>query len=154
MHAYADRCVWAILGRIETNRDLRASGASSVSSSMRLRTRTWLRRLVIPHMRSDSASIAAVDSTSTAQIQRRRLAPEIFQPSWGESTSTSQTLRPLPEPDASDLALCLYSALSHCLLRLPISQRRSYASRGTFITTVRPIGRLQRPFRLDRESRH
>ena len=70
MHAYADRCVWAVLEKKLT--DLRASGASSVSL------------LDAPvhgcvHMRSDSAALPRVDSTS----RRRKYnghgwRPEIF----------------------------------------------------------------------------
>src|SRR5271154_3004522 len=46
MHAYADRCVWAVLEKKLT--DLRASGASSVRLlDAGCGPGTWLRRLVI-----------------------------------------------------------------------------------------------------------
>ena len=77
MHAYADRCVWAVLEKKVT--DLRAS-AKLIRSSMRVADPVpgyagWS----YTHMRSDSAALPRADSTS----HRRKYTgpgwrPEIF----------------------------------------------------------------------------
>ena len=86
MHAYADRCVWAVLEKKLT--DLRASGASSVRFlDAGCGPGTWLRRLVIrAHALGFSSITARGFDIAQAQIQRARLAARnSFQPSWGES---------------------------------------------------------------------
>src|SRR6202047_5291880 len=74
MHAYADRCVWAVLESKLT--DLRASGASSVRLlDAGCGPGTWLRRLVIPaHARGFSSISARGFDIAEAQLQRARLA--------------------------------------------------------------------------------
>src|SRR5580693_4827324 len=74
MHAYADRCVWAVLEKKLT--DLRASGASSVRFlDAGCGPGTWLRRLVIrAHALGFSGITARGFDIAQAQIQRARLA--------------------------------------------------------------------------------
>ena len=74
MHAYADRCVWAVLERKLT--DLRAFGASSVRLlDAGCGPGTWLRRLVIrAHALGFSRITARGFDIAQVQIQRARLA--------------------------------------------------------------------------------
>src|SRR6202048_4102763 len=74
MHAYADRCVWAVLEKKLT--DLRASGANSVRLlDAGCGPGTWLRRLVIcAHALGFSSMAARGFDIAQAQIQRARFA--------------------------------------------------------------------------------
>jgi len=145
MHAYADRCVWAVLEKKLT--DLRASGASSVRLlDAGCGPGTWLRRLVIrAHALGFSSITARGFDIAQAQIQRARSAarnPSSL-PGVNLTFDVADLADRLPEPDASvDLTLCLYSALSHLpVTRLPeISQEMARVTSGYCITTVRPIG--------------
>ena len=78
MHAYADRCVWAVLEKKLT--DLRASGASSVRLlDAGCGPGTWLSRLVIrAHALGFSSITARGFDIAHAQIQRARLAARIL----------------------------------------------------------------------------
>src|SRR3984893_12775305 len=145
MHAYADRCVWAVLEKKLT--DLRASGASSIRPlDAGCGPGTWLRRLVIrAHALGFSSITARGFDIAQAQIQRARLAarnPSSL-PGVNLAFDVADLADRLPEPDASvDLTLCLYSALSHLpVTRLPeILKEMARITSGHFITTVRPIG--------------
>ena len=145
MHAYADRCVWAVLEKKLT--DLQASGASSVRLlDAGCGPGTWLRRLVIrAHALGFSGITARGFDIAQAQIQRARLAarnPSSL-PGVNLTFDVADLADRLPEPDASvDLTLCLYSALSHLpVTRLPeISKEMARVTSGYCITTVRPIG--------------
>ena len=145
MHAYADRCVWAVLEKKLT--DLRASGASSVRLlDAGCGPGTWLRRLVIrAHALGFGTITARGFDIAQAQIQRARLAarnPSSL-PGVNLTFDVADLADRLPEPDASvDLTLCLYSALSHLpVTRLPeISKEMARVTSGYCITTVRPIG--------------
>jgi SAM-dependent methyltransferase len=145
MHAYADRCVWAVLETKLT--DLRASGASSVRLlDAGCGPGTWLRRLVMrAHALGFSSITARGFDIAQAQIQRARLAARNLSslPGVDLTFDVADLTDRLPEPDASvDLTLCLYSALSHLpVARLPdISKEIARVTSGYFITTVRPIG--------------
>ena len=145
MHAYADRCVWAVLEKKLT--DLRAAGASSVRLlDAGCGPGTWLRRLVIrAHALGFSSITARGFDIAQAQIQRARLAARNLSslPGVNLTFDVADLTDRLPEPDASvDLALCLYSALSHLpVARLTdISKEIARVTSGYFITTVRPIG--------------
>src|SRR5882672_10734724 len=145
MHAYADRCVWALLEKKLT--DLRASGASSVRLlDAGCGPGTWLRRLVIrAHALGFSSITARGFDIAQAQIQRARLAARNLSslPGVNLTFDVADLADRLPEADASvDLTLCLYSALSHLpVARLPdISKEIVRVTSGYFITTVRPIG--------------
>ena len=145
MHAYADRCVWAVLEQKLT--DLRASGASSVRLlDAGCGPGTWLRRLVIrAHALGFSSITARGFDIAQAQIQRARLAARNPSSLPGVSLTfdVADLADRLPEPDASvDLTLCLYSALSHLPVAcLPvISKEMARVTSGYCITTVRPIG--------------
>ena len=145
MHAYADRCVWAVLEKKLT--DLRASGASSVRLlDAGCGPGTWLRRLVIrAHALGFSGITARGFDIAQAQIQRAQLATRNLSslPGVNLTFDVADLADRLPEADASvDLTLCLYSALSHLpVARLPdISKEIARVTLGYFITTVRPIG--------------
>ncbi|MGO8912644.1 MAG: class I SAM-dependent methyltransferase [Bradyrhizobium sp.] len=145
MHAYADRCVWAVLEKKLT--DLRASGATSVRLlDAGCGPGTWLRRLIIRANALGFSNITARGfDIAQAQIQRARLAARKLSsfPGVNFTFDVADLTDRLPEPDASvDLALCLYSALSHLpVARLPdISKEIARVTSGYFITTVRPIG--------------
>ena len=145
MHAYADRCVWAVLEKKLT--DLRASGANSVRLlDAGCGPGTWLRRLVIrAHALGFSGITARGFDIAQAQIQRARLATQNLSslPGVNLTFDVADLADRLPEADASvDLTLCLYSALSHLpVARLPdISKEIIRVTSGYFITTVRPIG--------------
>jgi SAM-dependent methyltransferase len=145
MHAYADRCVWAVLEKKLT--DLRASGASSVRFlDAGCGPGTWLSRLVIrAHALGFSSITARGFDIAQAQIQRARLATRNLSslPGVNLTFEVADLAERLPEADASvDLTLCLYSALSHLpVARLPdISKEIVRVTSGYFITTVRPIG--------------
>src|SRR3979411_1207482 len=145
MHAYADRCVWAVLEKKLT--DLRAAGASSVRLlDAGCGPGTWLRRLVIrAHALGFSSITARGFDIAQAQIQRARLAarnPSSL-PGVNLTFDVADLADRLPEPDASvDLTLCLYSALSHLpVARLPeISKEMARVTSGYCITTLRPSG--------------
>ncbi|SHL65079.1 class I SAM-dependent methyltransferase [Bradyrhizobium lablabi] len=145
MHAYADRCVWAVLEKKLT--DLRASGASSIRLlDAGCGPGTWLRRLVIrAHALGFSSITARGFDIAGAQIQWARLAagnPSSL-PGVNLTFDVADLADRLPELDASvDLTLCLYSALSHLPVAcLPeISKEMARVTSGYCITTVRPIG--------------
>src|ERR1700737_943403 len=145
IHAYADRCVWALLEKKLV--DLRASGANSVSFlDAGCGPGTWLRRLVIRARALGFSSITARGfDIAQAQIKRARLAARNLSslPGVNLTFDVADLTDRLPEPDYSvDLTLCLYSALSHLpVARLPdISKEIVRVTSGYFITTVRPIG--------------
>ena len=145
MHAYADRCVWAVLETKLT--DLRASGASSVRFlDAGCGPGTWLRRLVVRARALGFNSITARGfDIAQAQIQRARLAARNLSsfPRVDLIFDIADLTDRLPEPDASvDITLCLYSALSHLPVAslTDISAEIARVTSGYFITTVRPIG--------------
>jgi SAM-dependent methyltransferase len=145
MHAYADRCVWAVLETKLT--DLRASGASSVRIlDAGCGPGTWLRRLVMRAYALGFGSITARGfDIAQAQIQRARLAARDLSSLSGVNLTfdVADLTDRLPEPDASvDMTLCLYSALSHLPVAslTDISMEIARVTSGHFITTVRPAG--------------
>jgi SAM-dependent methyltransferase len=145
MHAYADRCVWAVLEKNLT--DLRASGTSSVRLlDAGCGPGTWLRRLILrAHALGFSSITARGFDIARAQIERARLAARDLSSLSGVNLTfdVADLADRWPEPDASvDLTLCLYSALSHLpVARLPdVSKEIARVTSGYFITTVRPVG--------------
>jgi SAM-dependent methyltransferase len=145
MHAYADRCVWAVLETKLT--ELRASGTSSVRFlDAGCGPGTWLRRLVIrAHALGFSNITARGFDIAQAQIQRARLAARNLSslPGVNLAFDVADLTDRLPELDASvDITLCLYSALSHLpVARLTdISTEIARVTAGYFVTTVRPVG--------------
>jgi SAM-dependent methyltransferase len=145
LHAYADRCVWALL---ETKlADLRASGASSVSLlDAGCGPGTWLRRLVTRACALGFTSITArgFDIAQT-QVQRARLLARNLSSLAGVNFTfdVADLTGRLPESDASvDITLCLYSVLSHLPVAslTDISTEIARVTSGHFITTVRSIG--------------
>ena len=145
LHAYADRYVWAVLDAKLSS--LRASGASSVGLlDAGCGPGTWLRRLVIRARELGFTAIRARGfDFAEAQSDRARFqaADLASLPGVNLSFDVADLGAPLPEAAASvDLALCLYSVLSH----LPRPALAGFAAEigrvtsGSFITTVRPIG--------------
>ena len=105
MHAYADRCVWAVM---ETKlADLRASGASAVSFlDAGCGPGTWLRRLVIRARALGFSSITARGfDIAQAQIQRARLAARNLSslPGVNLTFDVADLTGRLPEADALGL---------------------------------------------------
>ena len=151
MHAYADRCVWTLL---ETKlADLRASGASSVSLlDAGCGPGTWLRRLVVRARAFGFTSITARGfDIAQAQIQRARLLAQNLSslPGVNFTFDVADLTGRLPEFDASvDIALCLYSVLSHLPVAslTDISTEIARVTSGHFITTVRSIGSMPTAF--------
>ena len=116
MHAYADRCVWALLERKLA--ELRASGASAVSFlDAGCGPGTWLRRLVIRARALEFTSITARGfDIAEAQIRRARLlARDLARlPGVNFTFDVADLTARLPESDDSvNITLCLYSVLSH-----------------------------------------
>ena len=146
-HAQADRCVWSCLAAKLA--ELRISGATSVRIlDAGCGPGAWVRRLVTRAKEMGFSQIIARGfDISPAQIQQARvLARNLAALPGVELTFSVADLRdPLPEADGSvDIALCLYSALSH----LPVSALPQFstdiarATAGHFITTVRSIGSM------------
>jgi SAM-dependent methyltransferase len=151
LHAYADRCVWDVL---ETRlADLRASGARSVRFlDAGCGPGTWLRRLVIrAHALGFDSITARGFDIAQAQIQRARLAAGALStlPGVNLTFDVADLTERLPETDCSiDIALCLYSALSHLDVGKlgDMSKEIARVTSGHFIATVRPIGSMPSAF--------
>jgi SAM-dependent methyltransferase len=151
MHAYADRCVWAVLEAKLV--ELRASGATTVNFlDAGCGPGTWLRRLVTRAHELGFTSITARGfDIAQAQIQRARLLSRNLSslPGVNMTFDVADLTGRLPESDASvDIALCLYSVISH----LPIANLADVATEiaritsGHFIITVRSIGSMPTAF--------
>lgn len=144
-HAFADRYLWSLLETKLT--ELRATGASSVSIlDAGCGPGTWLRRLVTRAKALGFASVAARGfDVAEAQIKAARVSARDIAALPGVNLifDVGDLGAPLPEADASiDIALCLYSVLSHLpVADLPkISAEMARVTRGHFITTVRSVG--------------
>jgi SAM-dependent methyltransferase len=145
MHAYADRCLWAIMGKELA--DLRASGATKVSFlDAGCGPGTWLRRLVTHALALRFSSITARGfDVAAAQIRRARFAAGNLSilPGVHLTFDVADLTGRLPEADDSvDMTLCLYSVLSHLPVAslADVSAEIARVTAGQFITTVRPIG--------------
>jgi len=144
-HAYADRRLWSLL---ETRlNDLRAGGRSSVSLlDAGCGPGTWLRRLVSHARFLGFSSITARGfDVAAAQIETaRRMARDLAAaPGVRLTFDVADLTGRLPEADASvDLAICLYSVLSHLpVVSLPkVAAEMARVTRVRFITTVRAVG--------------
>lgn len=145
IHAYTDRIVWARLESIL--RDLRDTGATSVRIlDAGCGPGIWLRRMVLRACELGFTTIEARGfDIAREQIRRARfLSQDLLRlPGVTLAFDVADLSRPFSEADGSvDVALCLYSVLSH----LPVKRMESVAAEisrvtcGTFITTVRPLG--------------
>jgi SAM-dependent methyltransferase len=145
MHAYADRYVWAVLEERLLN--LRDNGATSVNLlDAGCGPGTWLRRLVTCARTLGFTDITARGfDIAQAQIHRARLLSRNLSnlPGTNFTFDVADLTGRLPEANASvDIAICLYSVLSH----LPIEKLSDVAAEiarvtsGHFITSVRSIG--------------
>jgi SAM-dependent methyltransferase len=145
LHAYADRRIWAILEA--KLGELRATGVSSIGIlDAGCGPGTWLRRLVVRAHELGFTTIKARGfDVAWAQVQRARLLARDLSVISGVKLTfdVADLMRDLPEGDASvDLALCLYSVLSHVpVVSLPkISAKIARVTSGHFIATVRSVG--------------
>jgi SAM-dependent methyltransferase len=145
MHAYADRCLWAIMEKELA--DLRASEATKVSFlDAGCGPGTWLRRLVTRALALGFSSITARGfDVAAAQIRRARFAAGNLSslPGVHLTFDVGDLTGPLPEAgDSVDMTLCLYSVLSHLPVAslADVSAEIARVTAGQFITTVRPIG--------------
>jgi len=145
LHAYADRYVWRLLDAKLT--ELRSSGQTSISIlDAGCGPGTWLRRLVTrAHALGFTKITARGFDIAQAQIERARLLSRNLSmlPGARLEFDVADLSGPLPEADKSvDLALCLYSVLSHLqIATLPqIAAELARVTSGHFITTVRPVG--------------
>ena len=150
-HAYADRCVWSTLEANLTK--LRAAGASSINIlDAGCGPGTWLRRLVSRAKALGFEHVVARGfDIAEAQIETARLAACDVEglPGVNLAFGVGDLAAPLPEASGSvDLALCLYSVLSHLpVAGLPrVAGELARVTRGHFITTVRPVGSVPSVF--------
>jgi SAM-dependent methyltransferase len=167
LHGYADRRLWSILeGKL---RDLRDAGATAVRLlDAGCGAGTWLRRAVTcAHSLGFSSITARGFDVAEAQIQSARAMAEPLAALAGvDLTFDVADLRDrLPEADGSvDIALCLYSVLSHLpVTSLPdITAEIARVTRGDIITSLRSVGSpptifistidKARHFRLDHDT--
>jgi SAM-dependent methyltransferase len=144
-HAHADRLIWNLLDGKLT--ELRASGRRELRLlDAGCGPGTWLRRLVTrAHALGFTHIKARGFDVAQAQIQRARLLAGNLSrlPGVDFTFDVADLSGALPEPDACvDIALCLYSVLSHLpeeSLR-PVADEFARATSGHFIMTVRAVG--------------
>ena len=145
LHSYADRRLWL---RVRASlRDLRKAGADSVSIlDAGCGAGIWLRSAV-SYARALGFSTITARGFDFADTQIRRahaLAQDLAQLPGIHLTFEVADLRErLPESDASvDIALCLYSVLSHLPVKnVPeVIAEIARVTRGHVATTVRSVG--------------
>lgn len=151
IHGYADRQVWRVLDQKLT--DLRAHGATSVRLlDAGCGPGTWLRRMVLRALELGFCNITARGfDISRSQIDHARsLASSLLgNPGVHLAFDVADLTAPLSEADDSvDIALCLYSVLSH----LPVgelrevSQELARVTSGELVVSVRAIGSMPSGF--------
>lgn len=157
IHGYADRQIWHVLDRKLT--DLRACGAASVRIlDAGCGPGTWLRRMTVRARELGFSRITARGfDISRSQIdQARSLAADFSASSEVHLTfDVSDLTEPLSETDSAvDIALCLYSVLSHLPVgRLPdVSRELSRVTAGHLIVSARAIGSVPSGFVYPIES--
>jgi SAM-dependent methyltransferase len=145
LHSYADRRVWSLLKA--KLRDLRTTGADSVSIlDAGCGAGTWLRRAVTYASSLGFSAIAArgFDVAETQIQTARAMAEDLARLPGVHLTFDVADLREqMPEADASvDIALCLYSVLSHLpVASVPVvTGEIARVTRGHLITSVRSVG--------------
>ena len=128
LHGYADRQLWSLLqGKLA---DLRSGGAAAIRIlDAGCGPGTWLRRCVAYARRIGFSEITARGfDLAQAQVETARLLSDGLAqlPSFDVADLTDG----LPEPEgAVDIALCLYSVLSH--LPMPLLRSSKRAARPT-----------------------
>ena len=151
IHGYADRQVWHVLNQKLT--DLKAHGATSVRLlDAGCGPGTWLRRMVVRALDLGFSNITARGfDISRSQIeQARSLASNLAGTSGVQlAFDVADLTEPLCEADDSvDIALCLYSVLSH----LPVgglrdvSRELARVTSGDLVVSVRSIGSVPSGF--------
>jgi SAM-dependent methyltransferase len=168
-HAYADRTLWSRLEEKLT--ELRAQGVCSLRLlDAGCGPGTWLRRLVVTahHLGFTEITARGFDIAEVQIATARQLAGDLAGLSGvALSFEIADITAPLAEADHSvDIALCLYSVISHLpSAALPrIAAEFARVTRGNFFATVRAIGstptifvdRLEaaRNFHLDHGTDH
>jgi SAM-dependent methyltransferase len=145
LHAYADKRVWsALAAKID---QFKAAGSESISIlDAGCGPGTWLRRAVLYARRLGFREITARGfDVAAVQIDAARQSARglVSLPGVHLTFDVADLTEILPEADASvDLTICLYSVLSHLpVAGLPkVAAEIARATRGSFITTVRPVG--------------
>ena len=144
-HAHADRLIWTLLDEKLTA--LRTSGRREVRLlDAGCGPGTWLRRLITRAHALGFADIKARGfDVAQAQIQRARLLASNLSrlPGVDLAFDVADLTGPLPEPDACiDIALCLYSVLSHLPQEsvAPVADELARVTSGHLIMTVRAVG--------------
>jgi len=144
-HGYADRQIWHLLGRELEN--IRLSGKTSVRLlDAGCGPGTWLRRLVVRAIELGFTDVRArgFDIALTQVHQAQELMQGLSEMAGVQIKFEVADLRErLPEPDASvDLALCLYSVLSHIPAQdlSGIAREIARVTAGYFVATVRSVG--------------
>jgi SAM-dependent methyltransferase len=144
-HGYADQHVWHVLeGKLA---DLRTSGASSISLlDAGCGPGTWLRRMVVRALDLGFTNITARGfDIAQSQIQQARSLAEtlVGRPGVHLTFDVGDVMERLPESDGSvDIALCLYSVLSHLPVAglTDVSREIARVTSGHLVTAVRSIG--------------
>lgn len=157
IHGYADRQIWHVLNKKLT--DLKARGATSVRVlDAGCGPGTWLRRMVVRAHELGFNSITArgFDISCSQLEQAQSLAGDLSgTPEIHLSFAIADLTEPLQETDGVvDIALCLYSVLSHLPVdRLSaVSRELSRVTSGHLIVSVRSIGSVPSGFVYPIES--
>ena len=151
IHGYADRQIWRVLDKRLA--DLRASGATSIRLlDAGCGPGTWLRRMIVRALDLGFSSITARGfDISHSQIEEARsFARDLTDiPGVYLAFDVADLTEPLPESDgAVDIALCLYSVLSHLPVdELPdVSRELARVTSGLLVVAVRSIGSMPSAF--------
>jgi len=151
IHGYADRQIWQILEKKLT--DLAVRGTTSVRLlDAGCGPGTWLRRMVVRAGELGFSSITARGfDISRSQIeQARSLAGDLSgMPGVHLAFNVADLTERLPESDGVvDIALCLYSVLSHLPVDrlLDVSRELSRVTSGHLVVSVRSIGSVPSGF--------
>jgi SAM-dependent methyltransferase len=133
--------------------DLKSRGATSIRFlDAGCGPGTWLRRMIVRALELGFSSITArgFDVSRTQIEQARSLARNLADiPQVRLVFDVADLAEPLPEPDGTvDIALCLYSVLSHLPIGelTKVSRELSRVTSGHLVVAVRSIGSVPSAF--------